>query len=119
VTAAGAFEYTVGDMVTELAQHYPQPGWVEHDAEEIWQADSAGPLMDRMIRVPDQAGPSVWIGIVQSLPERVDLLDDLGQPGNTGRVAEGREGGRHRPRRRLLDASGDEPRDAARDSGSP
>lgn len=20
----------------ELAQHYPQPGWVEHDAEEIW-----------------------------------------------------------------------------------
>ncbi|MGD9815105.1 MAG: glycerol kinase GlpK [Hyphomonadaceae bacterium] len=22
----------------ELAQHYPQPGWVEHDAEEIWDA---------------------------------------------------------------------------------
>jgi glycerol kinase len=22
----------------ELAQHYPQPGWVEHDAEEIWAA---------------------------------------------------------------------------------
>jgi glycerol kinase len=22
----------------ELQQHYPQPGWVEHDAEEIWQA---------------------------------------------------------------------------------
>jgi len=21
----------------ELPQHYPQPGWVEHDAEEIWQ----------------------------------------------------------------------------------
>ncbi|HVV33400.1 MAG TPA: FGGY family carbohydrate kinase, partial [Vitreimonas sp.] len=20
----------------ELQQHYPQPGWVEHDAEEIW-----------------------------------------------------------------------------------
>jgi glycerol kinase len=25
----------------ELAQHYPQPGWVEHDAEEIWQASLA------------------------------------------------------------------------------
>ncbi|HZB94303.1 MAG TPA: glycerol kinase GlpK [Stellaceae bacterium] len=25
----------------ELAQHYPQPGWVEHDAEEIWQATLA------------------------------------------------------------------------------
>jgi glycerol kinase len=22
----------------ELTQHYPQPGWVEHDAEEIWTA---------------------------------------------------------------------------------
>jgi glycerol kinase len=22
----------------EFAQHFPQPGWVEHDAEEIWQA---------------------------------------------------------------------------------
>ena len=21
----------------ELTQHYPNPGWVEHDAEEIWQ----------------------------------------------------------------------------------
>ncbi|MEZ5972508.1 MAG: glycerol kinase GlpK [Hyphomonadaceae bacterium] len=24
----------------ELQQHYPQPGWVEHDAEEIWAATS-------------------------------------------------------------------------------
>jgi glycerol kinase len=22
----------------ELAQHYPEPGWVEHDAEEIWRS---------------------------------------------------------------------------------
>ncbi|MCR6643685.1 MAG: FGGY family carbohydrate kinase [Terricaulis sp.] len=25
----------------ELQQHYPQPGWVEHDAEEIWSATLA------------------------------------------------------------------------------
>ena len=25
----------------ELAQHYPQPGWVEHDPEEIWTATLA------------------------------------------------------------------------------
>ena len=25
----------------ELTQHYPQPGWVEHDAQEIWQATLA------------------------------------------------------------------------------
>ena len=22
----------------EFTQHFPQPGWVEHDAQEIWQA---------------------------------------------------------------------------------
>jgi glycerol kinase len=25
----------------ELAQHYPQPGWVEHDADEIWESQLA------------------------------------------------------------------------------
>jgi len=30
-----------GEAQRELAQHYPQPGWVEHDAEEIWQASLA------------------------------------------------------------------------------
>lgn len=28
----------VGQASTELIQHYPQPGWVEHDLEEIWTA---------------------------------------------------------------------------------
>ncbi|HEY4910188.1 MAG TPA: glycerol kinase GlpK [Methylomirabilota bacterium] len=26
-----------GSGYVELTQHYPKPGWVEHDAEEIWQ----------------------------------------------------------------------------------
>jgi glycerol kinase len=26
-----------GRGYSEFAQHYPQPGWVEHDAEEIWR----------------------------------------------------------------------------------
>src|SRR5262249_61902330 len=26
---------------TEFPQHYPRPGWVEHDPEEIWQATLA------------------------------------------------------------------------------
>src|SRR5436309_16011534 len=25
-----------GSAGRELTQHYPRPGWVEHDAEEIW-----------------------------------------------------------------------------------
>src|SRR5262245_21319511 len=28
---------SLGSAGQELAQHYPRPGWVEHDAEEIWQ----------------------------------------------------------------------------------
>src|SRR6185369_10289603 len=28
----------VGSAQRELRQIYPQPGWVEHDPEEIWQA---------------------------------------------------------------------------------
>src|SRR6187551_3737705 len=26
-----------GAAQRELTQHYPRPGWVEHDASEIWQ----------------------------------------------------------------------------------
>lgn len=29
---------TVGQAYRELTQHYPQPGWLEHDPSEIWQA---------------------------------------------------------------------------------
>jgi glycerol kinase len=28
----------LGSAARELTQHYPQPGWVEHDAEEIWES---------------------------------------------------------------------------------
>jgi glycerol kinase len=28
----------LGSAALELGQHYPQPGWVEHDADEIWEA---------------------------------------------------------------------------------
>jgi len=27
-----------GKGYAEITQHFPQPGWVEHDAEEIWTA---------------------------------------------------------------------------------
>lgn len=40
-TRAIAFDLDFHPRATsqiELTQHYPQPGWVEHDAEEIWQA---------------------------------------------------------------------------------
>jgi glycerol kinase len=31
----------VGSAAQEFTQHYPRPGWVEHDAEEIWQSVAA------------------------------------------------------------------------------
>lgn len=34
----GADGRPLGSAARELRQHYPQPGWVEHDPEEIWQA---------------------------------------------------------------------------------
>ncbi len=33
----GADGRVLGHAYSEFSQHFPQPGWVEHDAEEIWQ----------------------------------------------------------------------------------
>ena len=42
----------------EITQHYPRPGWVEHDAMEIWQSvqDGAGELLDRTGAEPVAVG---------------------------------------------------------------
>ncbi|HEY5146827.1 MAG TPA: FGGY family carbohydrate kinase, partial [Polyangiaceae bacterium] len=32
---------TIGRATTEFPQHYPQPGWVSHDAGEIWTSVQA------------------------------------------------------------------------------
>src|SRR5436305_2091068 len=31
----------VGSAAREFPQHYPRPGWVEHDAEDIWRSVAA------------------------------------------------------------------------------
>ncbi len=40
ITAEGQWR-TVGTHQIELPQHFPHNGWVEHDAEDIWQATLA------------------------------------------------------------------------------
>src|SRR5687768_16190535 len=43
-TRAIAFDLTGGIAAVAqrtLTQHYPRPGWVEHDAQEIWQSTLA------------------------------------------------------------------------------
>jgi glycerol kinase len=42
----------------EFAQHYPRPGWVEHDADEIWRAVKA-----TLLDVVAQVGLPAAIGI--------------------------------------------------------
>src|SRR5918992_184716 len=38
----------IGRAASEFTQHFPRPGWVEHDAEEIWQVTQrvAGEALD-------------------------------------------------------------------------
>lgn len=44
----------------ELTQHYPRPGWVEHDPEEIWQSVLA---ISRQAIAKAGAGPDAIAGI--------------------------------------------------------
>ncbi|MFZ1155632.1 MAG: glycerol kinase GlpK [Solirubrobacteraceae bacterium] len=52
----------VGRAYRELAQHYPQPGWVEHDAAEIWevsQAVAGEALLDAEVRPGELAAVGI------------------------------------------------------------
>jgi glycerol kinase len=49
---------TLGRTTTELPQHYPKPGWVSHDARQIWatvEASVAGALRSAGVRGEDIA----------------------------------------------------------------
>ena len=53
-TSSRAIVFDAGGEIVAVAQrefkqHYPQPGWVEHDAEEIWssQRDVACEAIER------------------------------------------------------------------------
>jgi len=46
----------LGRGTTELAQHFPRPGWVEHDPDEIWEtvlASAREALADASVRASD------------------------------------------------------------------
>ena len=58
---AGSFR-ELGSAAREIAQHYPRPGWVEHDAAEIWA--SVGEVVPKALRKAGaEAGAIVGIGI--------------------------------------------------------
>lgn len=74
-----------GSEAKELTQHYPQSGWVEHDALEIW--DSQREVAREVLRANDvEAADIAAIGITNQR-ETVVLWDrDTGQPVHLGIV---------------------------------
>jgi glycerol kinase len=57
----------------EFPQHFPRPGWVEHDAEDIWRATIAT-LAEVAAAMADAGAPIVSIGITNQR-ETVVLWD--------------------------------------------
>ena len=57
-----------------LTQHYPQPGWVEHDAEEIWRAACAT-ASAAVAATVGQAGASIIAAGITNQRETVIVWD--------------------------------------------
>src|SRR5207247_2720430 len=69
----------VGSAGRELTQHYPQPGWVEHDAEEIWA--SVADVVPRALAAAGITGRDVRaVGITNQRETVVVWERDTGRP---------------------------------------
>jgi glycerol kinase len=64
---------TVASAGRELTQHYPQPGWVEHDAEEIW--DTVGDVVSRALATAGVDGRQITAIGLTNQRETVVLWD--------------------------------------------
>jgi len=68
----------LGSAQKELAQHYPRPGWVEHDAGEIWQSSLA--CAQAMVEKAGGAGRIGGIGITNQRETIVFWNRRTGEP---------------------------------------
>lgn len=50
----------------EFTQYFPKPGWVEHDADEIW-ASMLGVAVESMTKIGADASQIAAIGITNSV----------------------------------------------------
>jgi glycerol kinase len=68
----------LGKGYAELPQHFPRPGWVEHDLEEIWRTTctAAASALERSATAPDQLAA---IGITNQR-ETTGVWDTDGRP---------------------------------------
>src|ERR687893_588567 len=82
---------TVGEAQREFTQHYPRPGWVEHDANEIWDVTLAvmrGALEDAGASPEDIAA----IGITNQRETVVMWDRETGEPVHNAIVWQDRRG---------------------------
>src|SRR5262245_36168112 len=63
----------------EFAQHYPQPGWVEHDANEIWSAQ-IGVAVEALSRAGATAKDVAAVGITNQRETTVVWDRVTGEP---------------------------------------
>jgi glycerol kinase len=68
-----------GSAGRELTQHYPQPGWVEHDAEEIW-ASVADVVPRALAAAGVEAGRLAAVGVTNQRETVVLWERDGGRP---------------------------------------
>ena len=72
-----------GDMCSvaqkEFTQYFPKPGWVEHDANEIWSSQ-LGVAVEAMQRIGASAGDIAAIGITNQRETTVVWDKETGEP---------------------------------------
>jgi len=82
---------TVGEAQQEFTQHYPRPGWVEHDANEIWDV-TLGVMRAALDDAGVQPGDIDSIGITNQRETVVMWDRNTGEPVHNAIVWQDRRG---------------------------
>jgi glycerol kinase len=82
---------TVGEAQQEFTQHYPRPGWVEHDANEIWDV-TLGVMRQALEDAGVQPGDIDSIGITNQRETVVMWDRNTGEPVHNAIVWQDRRG---------------------------
>ena len=69
----------MGEAQREFTQHYPRPGWVEHDANEIWDV-TLGVMREALDDAEVSAGDIAAIGITNQRETVVMWDRETGEP---------------------------------------
>ena len=87
---------TVGEAQQEFTQHYPRPGWVEHDANEIWDV-TLGVMREAIDDAGIAAEDIAAIGITNQRETVVMWDKETGEPVHNAIVWQDRRGHRSAP----------------------